>query len=747
MSFFKFEKNHIIGLIISLVIFLIVSFFYSQTTLFEGMEWGSVDFRFFLRDPAEKAIKLEEGVKMGRINPRAHKDIIILGIDENTVRDFSDRGINWPFPWNIHAKFTQFVGTGSPLAIFFDIMFLDHKEHEEELARAISGAKNVFLDYPLETEDVDTDYKDQAERLALMNRVRWRVPSTDIPVSVMKFVTESISEINNKHGLGKSSSELSELSKNFIFEFANSYMPELENKDLGNLLPKYFPAKANQAVVDMLSKFMFKLAEDKYLVQEAVPPTPLLVRSAKGIGFANVFPGRDKVNRTMPLVLEMFGWYYPNIDLVIAMQYYGITQKDVEIKMGEYIRLKNLSQEKMTKPNEKREITIPIDNYGFMDINFIGGSGSFQHYSYNLFYRDGSMKGNESLKDKILLVAAYASTGIATDEKRSPYGASFGIEHHANALNTILNQDFLYKLSDKQNLIIMLAIALLLGLLLPKVSIVVMVVFTVLMSIAYIIASYLIFDSSSIILAMASPVIQIGITFTLITAYRVLTEQKEKKYIRSTFSKFVSKSVVDELLKHPDKLKLGGEKKILTVLFSDIRGFTSISERLSPEELVEHLNVYLQEMTELVFKYQGTLDKYVGDEIMAFWGAPIPFEDHALQACKSAIEQMAKLHELNANWEAQGKPTLDIGIGLNTGPMVVGNMGSSSRMDYTLMGDNVNLGARLEGTNKVYGTNIIISENTYEHVRDHVIVRELDLIRVKGKEQPVVIYELVDVKE
>ncbi len=747
MSFFKFEKNHIIGLIISLIIFLIVSFFYSQTTLFEGMEWGSIDFRFFLRDPSEKAVKLEEGVKMGRINPRANKDIVILGIDENTVRDFSDKGINWPFPWNIHAKFTRFVGTGSPLAIFFDIMFLDHKEHEEELAKAISEAKNVFLDYPLETEDVDTDYKDQAERIALMNRVRWRVPSTDIPVKDMKFVTASISEINKKHSLGKTSSQLSDLSRNFIFEFVNSYMPELEYKDVGKLISKYFPVKANKDVVDLLSKFMFKLAEDKYLVQEAVPPTPLLIRSAKGIGFANVFPGRDKVNRTMPLVLEMFGWYYPNIDLTIAMQYYGITQKDVEIKMGEYIKLKNIPREKMIKPNDKREIIIPIDNYGFMDINFIGGSGSFQHYSYNLFYRDGSMKGNESLKDKILLVAAYASTGIATDEKRSPYGASFGIEHHANALNTILNQDFLYKFSDKQNLIIMLVIALLLGLLLPKVSIIIMVVFTVLLSVAYVIASYLFFDSSSIIIALASPVIQIGVNFTLITAYRVLTEQKEKKYIRSTFSKFVSKSVVDELLKHPDKLKLGGEKKILTVLFSDIRGFTSISERLTPEELVEHLNIYLQEMTELVFRYQGTLDKYVGDEIMAFWGAPIPFEDHALQACKSAIEQMKKLHELNAMWEEQGKPSLNIGIGLNTGPMVVGNMGSSSRMDYTLMGDNVNLGARLEGTNKVYGTNIIISENTYEHVRDHVVVRELDLIRVKGKEQPVVIYELVDIKE
>jgi adenylate cyclase len=226
-----------------------------------------------------------------------------------------------------------------------------------------------------------------------------------------------------------------------------------------------------------------------------------------------------------------------------------------------------------------------------------------------------------------------------------------------------------------------------------------------------------------------------------------MTEQREKKYIRQTFSKFVSKSVVDELLKDPDKLKLGGEKKILTVLFSDIRGFTTISERLTPEALVEHLNEYLQAMTDIVFKYYGTLDKYVGDEIMAFWGAPIPQDDHAVLAARASVEMMRVLGELNRKWVSEGKPELHIGIGLNTGDMVVGNMGSSSRMDYTLMGDNVNLGARLEGTNKVYGTNIIISEATYEYVKEHIVARELDLIRVKGKELPVKIYELVDLKE
>lgn len=653
------------GIFISFFVFLVVTVLFTQTTILSGLEWGSIDFRFYLRDPSQASVKLEDGVRMNKINPRARKDIIIIGIDEGTIREFSDQGIQWPFPWEIHAKVTKYLATGNPLAILYDIMFLDKKEGEKELAESLRQLKVGFLDYPFETKEVDVAYNDINERIRLLNSVRFPVDPAD----------------NNAQ-----------------------------------------------------------------LVEEVTPPTPDLINAAKGLGFANVFPGRDGINRTVPLVAKYNGWYYPNIDLIVVMHYYGITQSDVEVKMGQYIKLKNLPAAKMAKPDSKREIIIPIDDQGFMDVNFIGGSGSFQHYPYYLFANDGTMEGNTSIKDKILLVAAYSATGIATDEKKSPYGATFGIEHHANAINTILNQDFLYKLTDFQNIIIMLVIALLLGFIVPKLSIVISLVVTSLFIIVYAVLSYLLFDVSSIITAMSTPLIQTALTYSMLVTYRVVNEQQEKKYIRQTFSKFVSKSVVDELLKDPSKVKLGGDKKILTVLFSDIRGFTSISEKLTPEELVEHLNIYLQGMTDIVIKTDGTLDKYIGDAIMAFWGAPIEMEDHALKACRAALEMMEALKVMNSRWEKEGKPILDIGIGINTGDMVVGNMGSSSRMDYTLMGDNVNLGSRLEGTNKFYSTHIIISEFTYQYVKDNVIVRELDLIRVKGKALPVKIYELIDIK-
>ncbi|MBN1499644.1 MAG: adenylate/guanylate cyclase domain-containing protein [Spirochaetes bacterium] len=664
LNFFKFNKHNVIGLLVSMIMFMLIAFSYKNIAIFDGFEKRSVSFLFFMRDPFEKPKQLGQGAKLFKKNPRANDAILILGMDEDTLREFNGMGINWPFPRDVHAKFIDFVSTGDPAAILMDIMFLEQKPGDNVLAESIKKSGKVFLDYPFEIRAADTKYDDINDRMAILNE--W----------------------------------------SFDLDPADNQIP---------------------------------------WVEEALPPTPMFAKSAAGLGYANVLPDEtDHVNRMLPVILKFQGRYYPSIDLVVAMHYYGITKKDVEIKIGKYVKLKNIPPDKLVRKTADNSITIPIDKRGFMNINFIGSHGSFQEIPYFYFYGDGEI-GNDSIKDKIILVASYAVTGIAEDTHDSPYGKTFGIEHHANALNTIINQDFLYNLSFYQNLLIMFLIAIILGFFMPRIKILVSIIVTVVIAAGYIIAAYLFFDLNNYIIALSTPLIQIGFTFTAIIAFRLLTEQKEKKMIRSTFSKFVSKSVVDELLKHPEKVKLGGDKKIITVLFSDVRGFTSISERLTAEKLVEHLNEYLQAMTDIVIASFGTLDKYVGDELMAFWGAPIPQDDHHLRACKAAIEMMQVLGRLNQHWNDTGKPPLDIGIGINTGDMVVGNMGSNSRMDYTIMGDNVNLGARLEGTNKVYGTNIIISEYTYEYVKEHVFARELDLIRVKGKEKPVKIYELIDV--
>jgi adenylate cyclase len=204
--------------------------------------------------------------------------------------------------------------------------------------------------------------------------------------------------------------------------------------------------------------------------------------------------------------------------------------------------------------------------------------------------------------------------------------------------------------------------------------------------------------------------------------------------------------VVEELLANPDKIKLGGEKKECTVFFSDVAGFTTIAEQLTPEALVRLLNDYLTEMTNIVFKYDGMLDKYEGDAIMAVFGAPISQPDHAYKACAAALEMQEQLIKLRELWGKQGRPQLHARCGINSGQMVVGNMGSENRFDYTVMGDAVNLGARLEPANKQYRTKIMIGEQTYKLAGDQIIVRGLDLLRVKGKTEPVKVYELLGTK-
>ncbi|MGZ3723514.1 MAG: adenylate/guanylate cyclase domain-containing protein, partial [Bdellovibrionales bacterium] len=231
--------------------------------------------------------------------------------------------------------------------------------------------------------------------------------------------------------------------------------------------------------------------------------------------------------------------------------------------------------------------------------------------------------------------------------------------------------------------------------------------------------------------------------YVALTFYRYLTEERNKKELRQTFQKYVSPAIVEEILAHPDNIELGGRKANLTVFFSDVRGFTTISEKLDPKALSDLLNSYLTPMTEIVFKNRGTLDKYMGDAVMAFFGAPIAYKDHAKYACRCALQSLEKLHELQQEYERKGLPSIDIGIGLNTGDVNVGNMGSQTVRSYTVMGDAVNLASRLEGINKQYGTRIILSEFTQAEVKDTFVTREVDWVRVKGKVLPVKIFELM----
>jgi len=265
----------------------------------------------------------------------------------------------------------------------------------------------------------------------------------------------------------------------------------------------------------------------------------------------------------------------------------------------------------------------------------------------------------------------------------------------------------------------------------------------VVMFVGYIFICQHLFVARGWILNLVYPLLTIILAYVSITAYKYLAEAKQKKFIRNAFSTYLAPAVVKQLLDSPGNLNLGGEERVITAFFSDVQGFTSISEKLTPGELVELLNEFLTEMTDIILAYEGTVDKFEGDAIIAFFGAPNPIANHAETACMTCMDMQKRLEELRERWRSQQRPELKMRIGMCTGPAVVGNMGSKSRMDYTMMGDTVNTAARLEGVNKVYGTYTMVSGSTYQEAKEKILGREIDAVNVVGKGEPVTIYELL----
>jgi adenylate cyclase len=317
-----------------------------------------------------------------------------------------------------------------------------------------------------------------------------------------------------------------------------------------------------------------------------------------------------------------------------------------------------------------------------------------------------------------------------------------GVEVHANNIQTLITGKFL---RDQSNLSLWLT---LFGLLLLNLFVFnkLRVRFAVplfVFELASVLVAGIVAYEFLIFVNVVYPILTVLLSFIGVFLLRFILEQKERKFIEGAFGHYVNQEVVDQILKDPSTLELGGAKREITTFFSDIAGFTSISEKMEPAQLVDFLNGYLGEMTTIILNQKGTLDKYEGDAIMAYWGAPLPSDDHAKRACMAALENQKKLAEMRIEWEKQGLPPIHVRIGLNTGEAIAGNMGSENRFDYTVMGDNVNLASRLESINKQYDSELMVSEYTYEPVKDDFVFRELDQIRVKGKEKPVRIYELV----
>ena len=469
------------------------------------------------------------------------------------------------------------------------------------------------------------------------------------------------------------------------------------------------------------------------------PNIRLLAEAAKTYGFFNATPDADGIYRREPLIVRYQDQdYFPSLSFQAAKEFERVSDQDTVAFMSE----NGLERIQLGHHFFRTE------RDGTVLINYVGPYKTYPHYSMvNVI--NGAVAA-EAYRDKIVLLGATA-LGIG-DLRATPFeSAAMGVEIHANTIDNLLHtgepgRSFLRRGLNQEmvDLAFILALGLGMGAVFSrsKPSLSTLSALLVLVVLAAVV--YESFVRLGWWLWFVVPAGVLVVNYAGVTSFRMIFEEREKRKIRKTFSQYVSPGVISLIEQDPKKyFRRGGELKELSIMFSDIRSFTTISEGMSPDELVFLLNEYLGEMTDILFRRWGTLDKYIGDAIMAFWGSPYPQPDHAERACACALDMQKRLQDLNRKWESEGRKPLTIGIGINTGVVNVGNMGSDRRLAWTVMGDAVNLASRLEGLNKEYRTGIVISEVTWREVQGKFVCRELDYTRVKGKLQPVSLYELL----
>ncbi|MBF0308921.1 MAG: adenylate/guanylate cyclase domain-containing protein [Magnetococcales bacterium] len=400
--------------------------------------------------------------------------------------------------------------------------------------------------------------------------------------------------------------------------------------------------------------------------------------------------------------------------------------------------------------------TVPLDQFNSFYIDFPalpGGArflsqvkGLSAHEFLHLEDLDKEERAELSywVKDKIVIVGD--TSEVSHDWFDTPVGMVYGVEIIADTIHTLMRGAPLRPASDQVELASALMVMLLLMLTTGVGHPLLRTGLVLLLFGVYMAAVTWFYVRGGMVVSVSYVTIAGFLSFMSINLRFFLQERGQKTLIKDAFGQYLSPKVVEILVKDPTRLRLGGEQREMTALFSDVAGFSTISEKLTPQELVHLLNEYLTAMCDIIARYEGTVDKFEGDAIIAFWGAPLEQPDHAVRACLACIDMQKYLREQRTRWKEAGTPELSTRIGLNSGLMVVGNMGSKQRMDYTIMGDAVNLAARLEGANKFYGSDVMISDATYRLAQEQVEVRELDTIRVVGKKEPVTVYQLLDRK-
>ncbi len=700
--------------------------------------------------------------------------ILHVDIDDKSLEELG----RWPWPRIYHEKLTSILKELGAKQILMDVIFTeeytDNPKQDVLFSEALASTRITYLPFyftnnndimvdPLReilAKDITVSLNDTAKELSLDPKVLTQKFFL-IKKSILDSVgIESIKK-NPENSLQEILEDIEESQKWFLFPEDEKYLEER--------IKKY------KTIVLLLNKFQLNIPQNQWPFKKECldinPPIKLYTENIKGSGFLNSDADIDGITRKVPLFVKYQNSILPHLSLSALIDLLKI--KEINLSNSKVI-LKNAHLK-----NKIKDIVIPVDENSNILINWTGKWGkAFDHISYAYILRLQEIReeldldlnfGNiqdpnasimdylkkseaelvknarDLVKGKICIVGL---TATGTHDLRAvPIQTKYPmVGVHSNLIETIFSESFIVKEEGFIRIFIFLFTACVIAL-----GAITKLWKSFLLWIGYFLLysfiAFFLFVKFGIWIDLVGP---FGIVFlgsSAITSLRFFTEEKEKLWIKKAFSHYLSNEVISEMINDPSILKLGGEKRNITVFFSDIRGFTSFSEGQQPEQVVAMLNEILTKQVKIVFKHNGTLDKFVGDELMAFWGAPSNknLNDHGLLAVKTAIDIQAGMKELQTKWAEENKSILHIGIGINTGDMVVGNMGSAERMDYTVIGDNVNLGARL--CSVADKSEIIISESTYEKAKEEIQVEKLPPVKVKGKAKEIPIYRVIGLKQ
>ncbi len=520
-------------------------------------------------------------------------------------------------------------------------------------------------------------------------------------------------------------------------------VPDSRTRYTDALVTTTAPASMKKSEFMLIRQAAGSDAFDPYHAAVALPIIPALAETASGIGHAYSLPDIDGVTRREYTALGFEDAYYPSFALELARLHLDIPRERVSLVLGEGIRL--------------GRIFVPTDEKSRMLINYAGRERTFPFVSATDVLRQRVAAG--SFTGKVVLVGT-AALGTY-DQAITPFSANVpSVEKNATVVENIIHQHMLHNTlwNGPLELLLVLLFGITLTYGLQRLRAVQGTTLAACALLGYAGVAQYLFAKPGLVLPMGAPVLTIILVFVALTIVNVLARERQAGAIRAMFSSYVSPRIVEELVRSPEKARLGGYRREVTMLFADLAGFTRFSEQRPAEEVVAQLNEYLAAMTEVVFRWNGTLDKFVGDEIVVFWGAPIEQPDHAELAVKCALHMRKRLEELQQRWKAEGKEPLDNGIGINTGTVVVGNIGAEGRkMDYTVVGDQVNVAARFQGLTRKFGCPIVLTEHTAGRLKElmqaeersdnqgrigHVSLRRLGTVTVKGSDRPLGAYSV-----